>query len=136
MTLAAEAVLSCYTAEERGDYAILAAIKPNDANDAVLRMAEWLAEQEHQELQIVSVIENAPLISSFAAGVPTSLRFTTMRSGGRSSAPCVRRTNGPGIPPRAFASTCSKDLRPLRSRKSRGSAKSAWWWWERGRKGC
>jgi nucleotide-binding universal stress UspA family protein len=70
MTLAADSMLSCSTAEERGTYAILAAIKPNDGNDTVLRMAGWLAEQEHQELQIVSVIETAPLISSFAAGVP------------------------------------------------------------------
>jgi nucleotide-binding universal stress UspA family protein len=70
MTLVADSVLSCSTAREQGTYAILAAIKPNEANDAVLRMAEWLAEQEHQELQIVSVIENTPLISSFAAGVP------------------------------------------------------------------
>jgi nucleotide-binding universal stress UspA family protein len=67
----ADSVLACATAQGPSTHAILAAIKPNDANDAVLAMAEWLAEQEHQELQIVSVIENAPLISSFAAGVPT-----------------------------------------------------------------
>ena len=70
MIPAADSVLSCSTAREQSSYAILAAIKPNDANDAVLAMAEWLAEQERQELQIVSVIENAPLLSSFAAGVP------------------------------------------------------------------
>jgi nucleotide-binding universal stress UspA family protein len=70
MTSVTDDVLSCSTAQESSSYAILAAIKPNDANDAVLAMAEWLAEQEHQELQIVSVIENAPLVSSFAAGVP------------------------------------------------------------------
>ena len=71
MTSATDDVLSCAMAQGPSTYAILAAIKPNDANDAVLAMAEWLAEQEHQELQIVSVIENAPLVSSFAAGVPS-----------------------------------------------------------------
>jgi len=69
-TPAADSVLSRSTAQEPGTHAILAAIKPNDANDAVLRMAEWLTPREHRELQIVSVIDNAPLISSFAAGVP------------------------------------------------------------------
>jgi nucleotide-binding universal stress UspA family protein len=50
---------------------ILAAIKPHDPNDAVLELARWLAEHEHRELNIVSVLETAPLISSFAAGAPT-----------------------------------------------------------------
>ena len=71
MTHAADSVLSCYTAEAGNTYAILAALKPNAANDAVLEMAEWLAEHEHRELHIVSVIETAPLISSVAAGAPT-----------------------------------------------------------------
>ena len=57
--------------EEDDTYAILAALKPNDPNDAVLEMAQWLSEHEHRELHIVSVIETAPLISSFAAGAPT-----------------------------------------------------------------
>jgi len=62
--------LSQYAAEESDRYAILAAIKPNEANDAVLRTAQWLAEHERRALHIVSVIETQPLISSFAAGVP------------------------------------------------------------------
>src|SRR5215210_2806803 len=62
--------LSDWLAVERGTQLILAAIKPNGANDAVLRMAHWLAEHERRELHIVSVIETAPLISAFAAGVP------------------------------------------------------------------
>ena len=70
MTAVADAVLSCAAGEERGSYAILAAIKPHEANDAVLATAQWLAEHEHRELHIVSVIETAPLISSFAAGAP------------------------------------------------------------------
>ena len=67
---AADSVLSRSTAEERGTYAILAAMKPDDANDAVLRMAQWLAEHEHRALHVVSVVETAPLISSFGAGGP------------------------------------------------------------------
>jgi nucleotide-binding universal stress UspA family protein len=51
-------------------YAILAAIKPNDESNTALAFAQWLAEQEHGELRIVSVLETAPFISSFAAGAP------------------------------------------------------------------
>jgi nucleotide-binding universal stress UspA family protein len=57
--------------EEHDTYAILAAMKPRDANDAVLRTAQWLAEHEHRALHVVSVIETAPLISAFGAGGPT-----------------------------------------------------------------
>ena len=67
---AADSVLSRSTAEARGTYAILAAMKPNDANDAVLGTAQWLAEHEHRALHVVSVVETAPLISSFGAGAP------------------------------------------------------------------
>ncbi len=56
--------------EERSTYAILAAMKPRDANDAVLRTAQWLAEHEHRALHVVSVIETAPLVSAFGAGAP------------------------------------------------------------------
>jgi nucleotide-binding universal stress UspA family protein len=66
----ASAVLSCYAADECGTFGILAAIKPNHANDAVLKTAQWLAEHERRELHIVSVVASGPLISSFAAGVP------------------------------------------------------------------
>ena len=71
MTSAADSVLTCYAAEEGGTYPILAALKPNDPNDAVLAMAQWLAEHEHRELHIVSVLETATLVSSVAAGAPT-----------------------------------------------------------------
>src|SRR5688572_4332694 len=73
MSQAADAAPARSTADERGTFAILAAIKPSDAtdaNDAVLRTAQWLAEHEHRELHAVSVIETAPFISAFAAGVP------------------------------------------------------------------
>jgi nucleotide-binding universal stress UspA family protein len=63
-------VVEPFVAEERDTYAILAALKPNHANEAVLRTAEWLAEQEHRELHVVSVMETTPMISSFAAGAP------------------------------------------------------------------
>jgi nucleotide-binding universal stress UspA family protein len=72
---AEDSVLACYEAEEQRSYAILAAMKPNEMNDAVLRTAQWLAEHESRELHIVSVIEDAPLISSIAAGVPVIPRF-------------------------------------------------------------
>ena len=71
MTHAADSVLTCYAADEGGTYPILAALKPNERNDAVLETAQWLAEHEHRELHIVSVLETAPLISSVAAGAPT-----------------------------------------------------------------
>jgi nucleotide-binding universal stress UspA family protein len=71
MTQAADSVLTCYAAEEGGTYPILAALKPNHPNDAVLATAQWLAEHERRELHIVSVLETAPLISSVAAGAPT-----------------------------------------------------------------
>jgi nucleotide-binding universal stress UspA family protein len=71
MTHAADSVLTCYAADEGGTYPILAALKPNDPNDAVLEAAQWVAEHEHRELHIVSVLETAPLISSVAAGAPT-----------------------------------------------------------------
>jgi len=71
MTHAADSVLSYYTADEGGTYAILAALKPNATNEAVLETAQWLAEHERRELHIVSVIETVPLISSVAAGAPT-----------------------------------------------------------------
>ncbi|MEO8560797.1 MAG: universal stress protein [bacterium] len=70
MTHASAAVLSSYAAAESDTFAILAAIKPYDANDAVLATAQWLAEHEHRALHIVSVIDTAPLISSVAAGAP------------------------------------------------------------------
>ena len=70
MTHAADSVLTCYAAEEGGAYPIVAALKPNHPNDAVLEMAQWLAEHEHRELHIVSVLQTAPLISSVAAGAP------------------------------------------------------------------
>ena len=70
MTRAADSVLSRSATGEHGTYAILAALKPDNANDAVLRTAQWLAEHEHRELHAVSVIDTAPLISAFAAGVP------------------------------------------------------------------
>lgn len=70
-----ESVLTCQVADEGDTYGILAAIKPNDANEAVLRTAQWLAEHERRELHIVSVIESGPLISSFAAGVPVIAPF-------------------------------------------------------------
>jgi nucleotide-binding universal stress UspA family protein len=57
-------------AEENGAHAILAAIKPDDQGGAVLRVAQWLAEHEHRELHVISVVDSAPLISAFAAGVP------------------------------------------------------------------
>lgn len=62
--------LSGFSAEERGTYAILAAIKPTDAEGAVLRTAQWLAEHQHRELHIVSVVDDAPPVASFAAGSP------------------------------------------------------------------
>jgi nucleotide-binding universal stress UspA family protein len=68
---AADSVLSCHVAEEGGTYPILAALKPNAPNDDVLETAQWLAEHEHRELHLVSVLETAPLISSVAAGAPT-----------------------------------------------------------------
>jgi nucleotide-binding universal stress UspA family protein len=71
MTHPADSVLTCYAADEGGTYSILAALKPHDPNDAVLEMAQWLAEHERRELHIVSVLETAPLISSVAAGAPT-----------------------------------------------------------------
>ena len=67
---AAEVVPARPVIEERESYAILAAMKPEQRNDAVLGMARWLAEHEHRELHAVSVIETAPLVSAFAAGVP------------------------------------------------------------------
>jgi nucleotide-binding universal stress UspA family protein len=71
MTHAADSVLTCYASDEGGSYPILAALKPNVSNDAVLETAQWLAEHERRELHIVSVLETAPLISSVAAGAPT-----------------------------------------------------------------
>jgi nucleotide-binding universal stress UspA family protein len=62
--------LAAFAAEECCAHAILAAIKPTDTDGAVLGTAQWLAEHEHRELHIVSVLETAPPISSFAAGVP------------------------------------------------------------------
>jgi nucleotide-binding universal stress UspA family protein len=70
MTNAAASVLSFYAAGESSAHAILAAVKPNDQSGAVLRMAHWLAEHEHRELHVVSVVDTTPLISAFAAGVP------------------------------------------------------------------
>jgi nucleotide-binding universal stress UspA family protein len=70
MTLVADSVLSCSITEGGGSNAILAAVRPGDAGDSVLRMARWLAERGSRELHIISVIENAPPISPFAAGVP------------------------------------------------------------------
>ena len=70
MTSAAASVLSFCAAEESGTQAILAAVKPNDQSGAVLRMALWLAEHEHRELHVISVVDSTPLISAFAAGVP------------------------------------------------------------------
>jgi nucleotide-binding universal stress UspA family protein len=70
MTSASASILSFYTAEESSAQAILAAVKPNDQSGAVLRMAKWLAEHEHRELHVVSVVDTTPLVSSFAAGVP------------------------------------------------------------------
>jgi nucleotide-binding universal stress UspA family protein len=70
MTSAAASVLSFYAAEEGSTHAILAAVKPNDQSGAVLRMAQWIAEHEHRELHVVSVVDTTPLISAFAAGVP------------------------------------------------------------------
>jgi nucleotide-binding universal stress UspA family protein len=61
---------SSYESPDDEAYAILAAIKPNDESNAALAMAQWLAEQEHRELHIVSVLETAPFVSSFAAGAP------------------------------------------------------------------
>jgi nucleotide-binding universal stress UspA family protein len=69
ITPAAASVLSCYAAEQNA-HAILAAIKPDDAGNAALAMAHWLAEHERRELHVVSVIENGPPISSVAAGAP------------------------------------------------------------------
>ena len=65
-----ESVDTCYAAEEGGTYPILAALKPNDSNGAVLETAQWLAEHEHRELHLVSAVQTAPLISSVAAGAP------------------------------------------------------------------
>jgi nucleotide-binding universal stress UspA family protein len=70
MTSAAVSVLSLYAAEESGAQAILAAVKPDGQRGAVLRMAQWLAEHEHRELHVVSVVDSAPPISAFAAGAP------------------------------------------------------------------
>ena len=64
------AVLSLYAATESGAQAILAAVKPNDQDGTVLGMAQWLAEHEHRELHVVSVMDSTPLISAVAAGVP------------------------------------------------------------------
>ncbi|MFL5606180.1 MAG: universal stress protein [Gemmatimonadaceae bacterium] len=61
---------SFYTEEASSAHAILAAVKPNDQSGAVLRMAQWLAEHEHRELRVISVVDTTPLISAFAAGVP------------------------------------------------------------------
>jgi nucleotide-binding universal stress UspA family protein len=57
-------------AAERSTFAILAALKPNDPGDAVLGVAQWLAEHEHRALHVVSVVDTAPLVSSIAAGAP------------------------------------------------------------------
>ena len=138
MTQAAHLALSRSTADERGTFAILAAIKPSDAtdaNDAVLRTAQWLAEHEHRELHAVSVIETAPFISAFAAGVPSSLRSMTKSGGGRSSTGYARRTNAPAIPPRASASTSWRGPPQPRSATSRANRTSAWWSWAEGRTG-
>lgn len=70
MTSAAASVLSFYSEEECGAQGILAAVKPNDQGGTVIRMAQWLAEHEHRELHVVSVVDATPLISAFAAGVP------------------------------------------------------------------
>jgi nucleotide-binding universal stress UspA family protein len=70
VTSAEASVLSCYAADEVGTQAILVAVKPDDQGLAVLRMAQWLAEHEHRELHVVSVVDSTPLISPFAAGVP------------------------------------------------------------------
>jgi nucleotide-binding universal stress UspA family protein len=70
ITHAAASVLSCYAAGESSTHAILAAIKPHDASNAALAMAQWLAEHERRELHVVSVIDTAPPISSVAAGAP------------------------------------------------------------------
>ncbi len=75
MTRAVGSLLSRSVAEERATYAILAAMKPDDTNDAVLRTAQWLAEREHRELHAISVVETAPIISAFAAGVPVEPPF-------------------------------------------------------------
>lgn len=70
MTNTAASVLSFYAAEESGTQVILAAITPDDQCGVVLRMAQWLAEHEHRELHVVSVVDSTPPISAFAAGVP------------------------------------------------------------------
>jgi nucleotide-binding universal stress UspA family protein len=70
MTNAAASVLSFHATEEGSTHAILAAVKPHEQGGAVLGMAQWLAEHEHRELHVVSVMDTTPLISSFAAGVP------------------------------------------------------------------
>jgi nucleotide-binding universal stress UspA family protein len=69
-TSAVASVLSSYAADDDETQAILAAVKPDDHGDVVLRMAEWLAEQEHRELHVVSVVDSTTLISAFAAGAP------------------------------------------------------------------
>jgi nucleotide-binding universal stress UspA family protein len=70
VTTAAASALAFYAAQESGAHAILAAVKPDDQSGAVLRMAQWLAEHEHRELHVVSVVDTTPLISASAAGVP------------------------------------------------------------------
>lgn len=60
---AAGSVPSRTRAEERETYAVLAALKPDGASDAVLRTAQWLAEREHRALHVVSVVETAPLVA-------------------------------------------------------------------------
>jgi nucleotide-binding universal stress UspA family protein len=66
----AESVRACAMTEGGATNAILAAVRPTDADGAVLWMAQWLADRENRELHILSVIENGPPISPFAAGVP------------------------------------------------------------------
>jgi nucleotide-binding universal stress UspA family protein len=75
MTHAAAAILSSCAAAESETGAILAAIKPHVATDAVLTTAQWLAEHERRALHIVSVIDTAPLLSSVAAGAPATPPF-------------------------------------------------------------
>jgi nucleotide-binding universal stress UspA family protein len=64
-----------YAGDVSSAHAILAAIKPDDASNAALAMAHWLAEHERRELHVVSVITNGPPISSVAAGAPFIPRF-------------------------------------------------------------
>ena len=136
MTPAADSVLSCSTAQERGTYAILAAIKPNEANDAVLGWRNGSPSKSVRSCRSSASSRTHRLISSFAAGVPVippfhdeeerraikrALRAGYERTGHRVSRLRVDVLEGSA---------------PVTSRTSRGSTKSAWWWWERGRAEC